>query len=149
MDRCLTEDAVIVGFELVLEMNLGQIGTNDFLPQPVRLAASEGTDLPVGTGIRNWRAIKAQCPLSSSRPSRGDPFPAVLVMEAAENRARRDPAVLGEGMSIVTLPRQEGRRRFRNINGFRIQGGLLSAFALRKTSSTQSGSCACPTSDMC
>jgi hypothetical protein len=36
-----------------------------------------------------------------------------------------------------------------SINGFRIQGGLLSAFALRKTSSTQSGSCACPTSDMC
>src|SRR5215469_7916317 len=35
-------------------------------------------------------------------------------MEAAENPARRDPAVLGEGMSIVTLPRQEGRRRFRN-----------------------------------
>src|SRR5215472_15648897 len=95
-------------------MNRGQIGTNDFLPQPVRLAASERHRLPVGTGIRNWRAIKAQCPLSSSRPSRGDPFPAVFVMEAAENRARRDPAVLGEGMSIVTLPRQEGRRRFRN-----------------------------------
>src|SRR5215469_16522728 len=35
-------------------------------------------------------------------------------MEAAENPARRDPAVLGEGMSIVTLPRQEGRCRFRN-----------------------------------
>src|SRR6516162_11393785 len=31
----------------------------------------------------------------------------------------------------------------KSINGFRIQGGLLSAFALRKTSSTQSGSCAC------
>jgi hypothetical protein len=28
-------------FELVLEMNLGQIGTNEFLPQPIRLAASE------------------------------------------------------------------------------------------------------------
>jgi len=35
-------------------------------------------------------------------------------MEAAENRARREPAVLSEGMSIVTLPGQEGRRRFRN-----------------------------------
>jgi hypothetical protein len=35
-------------------------------------------------------------------------------MEAAENCASRDLAVLGEGMSIVTLPRQEYRRRFRN-----------------------------------
>ena len=94
-------------------MNLGQIGTNDFLP-PLVSPQAKGTGLPVVTGIRNWRAIKAQCPLSSSRPSRGDPFPAVFVMEAAENRARRDPAVLGEGMSIVTLPRQECRRRFRN-----------------------------------
>jgi len=94
-------------------MNLGQIETNDFLP-PLVSPQAKGTGLPVVTGIRNWRAIKAQCPLSSSRPSRGDPFPAVFVMEAAENRARRDPAVLGEGMSIVTLPRQECRRRFRN-----------------------------------
>jgi hypothetical protein len=35
-------------------------------------------------------------------------------MEAAENPAGRDPAVLGEGMSTVTLPRQEGRYRFKN-----------------------------------
>src|SRR6516225_6812633 len=96
-------------------MNLGQIGTSDFLPQPVRLAASKRhRPYPLGTRIRNWRAIKAHCLLSSSRPSRGDPSPAVFVMEAAENPARRDPAVLGEGMSIVTLPRQEGRRSFRN-----------------------------------
>ena len=92
--------------------NLGQIGTKEFLPQPVRLAASETR---LCTGIRNrGDAIKAQCPLSSSRPSRGDPFPPVFVMEAAENRASRDLAVLGEEMSIVTLPRQEYRRRFRN-----------------------------------
>jgi hypothetical protein len=52
--------------------------------------------------------------MSSSRPSRGDPFPPVFVMEAAENRASRDVAVLGEGMSIVTLPRRAYRRRFRN-----------------------------------
>ena len=66
-----------------------------------------------------------QCPLSSSRPSRGDPFPAVFVMEAAENPARRDPAVLGEGMSIVTLPRQENRRRFRNPWSEAQMGTLL------------------------
>ena len=55
-----------------------------------------------------------QCPLSSSFPSCGDPFPPVFVMEAAENRASRDVAVLGEVMSIVTLPRQAYRRGFRN-----------------------------------
>jgi len=38
-------------------------------------------------------------------PSRSDPFPPVFVMEATENRARRDFAVLGEGMSVVTLQR--------------------------------------------
>jgi hypothetical protein len=32
---------VIVGFELVLEMNLGQIGTNEFFPQLVRLVTNE------------------------------------------------------------------------------------------------------------
>ena len=73
--------------------NLGQIGTKEFLPQPVRLTASERD------------AIKAQCPLSSSRPSRGDPFPPVFVMETAENCASRDLAVFGEGMSVVTLQR--------------------------------------------
>ena len=46
--------------------------------------------------------------------SRGDPFRPVFVMEAAENRASHDLAILGEGMSIVTLPRQEYGPRFRN-----------------------------------
>jgi hypothetical protein len=32
-------------------------------------------------------------------------IPPVSVMEATENRARRDFAVLGEGMSVVTLQR--------------------------------------------
>jgi hypothetical protein len=87
-------------------MNLGQTGTNEFLPQPVRLAASEGTGLAARTGIRNWGdAINARCPLSSSRPSRGDPFPPVFVMEAAENRASQNLAVLGEGMFVVILQR--------------------------------------------
>jgi hypothetical protein len=49
-------------------MNLGQIGTNDFYPNPFVSPQAKGTGLPVGTGIRNRRAIKAQCPLSSSRP---------------------------------------------------------------------------------
>ena len=30
MHRCLTGAVVIVGFELVLEMNWGQTGTNEF-----------------------------------------------------------------------------------------------------------------------
>ena len=66
----------------MLEMNLGQIGTNEFVPYP-----------------SSRRKRKAP------RPSRGDPIPPVFVMEAAENRASRDLAVLGEGMSIVTLHR--------------------------------------------
>jgi len=37
----MTEAVVIVGFELVLEINLGQIGTNEFLHQLDHLAASE------------------------------------------------------------------------------------------------------------
>lgn len=75
-------------------------------PNPFVSPQANGTGLPARTGIRNWGdAIKAQCPPSSSRPSRGDPFPPVFVMEAAENRASRDLAVLGEGMSIVTLHR--------------------------------------------
>jgi len=36
------------------------------------------------------------------------------MMEAAENRASRDRAVLGEGMSIVTLHRSEYPGGFRN-----------------------------------
>ena len=95
--------------------NLGQIGTKEFLPQPVRLTASEGQSLPVCTGIRNrGDAIKAQCPLSSSRPSRGDPFPPVFVMEAAENRASHNLAVFGKGMFVVILQRWEYRGTFRN-----------------------------------
>jgi hypothetical protein len=86
--------------------NLGQIGTNEFLPQPVRLAASERHRPSRLYRYRNWRdAIKAKCPLSSSRPSRGDPFPPVFVMEAAEHCASRDLAVSGEGMSVATLQR--------------------------------------------
>lgn len=87
-------------------MNSGQMEPTSSYPNPFVSPQAKGTGLPVCTGIRNWReAIKAQCPLSSSRPSRGDPFAPVFVMEAADNRASRDLAVLGEGMSIVTLSR--------------------------------------------
>jgi hypothetical protein len=41
--------------------------------------------------------------LLSSRPSRGHPFPAVFVMEAAENRTSHDLAVLGEKMPVTAL----------------------------------------------
>jgi hypothetical protein len=86
-------------------MNLVQIGTNEFFPQLIRLAANEG----------NWGdAIKVQRLLNSSCPSRGDPFPPVLVMETAENCASHDLAVSGEGMSVVILQRWEYRGTFRN-----------------------------------
>jgi hypothetical protein len=67
-----------------------------------RKASAVASALPT----RNWEdAIKAQRPLSSSRPSRSHSFPPVLVMEAAENRASHDLAVLGERMPVVTLQR--------------------------------------------
>jgi hypothetical protein len=75
-------------------------------PLPFVSPQAKGTGLPACTRIRNWGdAIKVQCPLSSSRPSRGDPFPPVFVTETAEHCASQDLAVLGEGMSIVTLQR--------------------------------------------
>ena len=93
-------------FEFVVEMNLVQIGTKEFFPNSFVSLQTKGTYSPARTATRNWGdAIKVQRLLNSSCPSRGDPFPPVLVMEAAENRASRDLAVLGEGMSIVTLQR--------------------------------------------
>ena len=50
--------------------------------------------------------------LNSSRPSRGDPFPPVLVMEAAENHASHNLAVLGKGMFVLILQRWEYRGTF-------------------------------------
>ena len=76
-------------------MNLGQVGTNKFLCQPVRLAAQV---LEIGE-TQSKRSVL----LSSSCPSRGDPFPPVLVMEAAENHASHNLAVLGKGMLVVVL----------------------------------------------
>ena len=64
-------------------------------------------------------------PSDSSLLSRGDSFPPVFVMEAAENCASRDVAVLNEGMSIVTLPRQEYRGRFRNPRSEAQMGAAL------------------------
>ena len=58
-------------------------------------------------------AIKVQR-LNSSCPSRGDPFPPVLVMEAAENHASHNLAVLGKGMFVVILQRWEYRGTSRN-----------------------------------
>jgi hypothetical protein len=52
--------------------------------------------------------------LNSSRPSRGDSFPPVLVMEAAENHASHNLAVLGKGMFVVILQRWEYPGTFRN-----------------------------------
>jgi len=52
--------------------------------------------------------------LNSSRPSRGDPFPPVLAMEAAENHPSHNLAVLGKGMFVVILQRWEYRGTLRN-----------------------------------
>ena len=115
MHLCLTGAVVIVEFEFVVEMNLVQIGTNEFFPQLILLAANERhlQSRPY-SNQKLGRRDQVQRLLNSSYPSRGDLFPPVLVMEAAENRASRDVAVLGKGMSIVTLPRQAYRGTFRN-----------------------------------
>ena len=83
-------------FEFVVEMNLVQIGTNEFFPQLIRLAANERhlQSRPY-SNQKLGRRDQVQRLLNSSRPSRGDPFPPVFVMEAAENRTSRDVAVLG------------------------------------------------------
>ena len=113
--RCLTGALVIVEFEFVVEMNLAQIETNEFFPQLIRLAANERHLQSRPYSNRNWGdAIKVQHLLNSSCPSRGDPFPPVLVMEAAENHASHNLAVLGKGMFVVILQRWECRGTFRN-----------------------------------
>ena len=90
------------------------MGTNEFFPQLIRLAANERHS-PARTATRNWGdAIKAQRLLNSSWPSRGDPFPPVLVMEAAENHASHNLAVMGKGMFVVILQRWEYCGTFRN-----------------------------------
>ena len=66
----------------MLETNLGQIGTNDFLPQPVRLAAGERHRLSRRYGIRNWRAIKQTPP----PPWRGVPPPLSVYRERGHRR---------------------------------------------------------------
>jgi hypothetical protein len=104
-----------VEFEFVVEMNLVQIGTNEFFPQLIRLAANEKhlQSRPYSNQILG-RAIKVQRLLNSSWPSRGDLFPLVLVMESAENHASHNLAVLGKGMFVVILQRWEYRGTFRN-----------------------------------
>jgi hypothetical protein len=78
-----------VEFEFVVEMCKGKAPTVPRVQQP-----------------ETWRdAIKVQRLLNSSCPSRGDPFPPVFVMEAAENRASQNLAVLGKGMFGVILQR--------------------------------------------
>ena len=97
-------------FEFVVEMNLVQIGTNEFVSLQTKRSYS-----PARTATRNWGdAIKVQRLLNSSCPSRGDPFPPVLVMEPAENHASHYLAVLGKGMFVVILQRWEYRGTFRN-----------------------------------
>ena len=99
----------------MVEMNLVQIGTNEFFPQLVHLAANERHLQSRPYSNQNWGdAIKVQRILNSSCPSRGDSCPPVLVMEAAENHASHNLAVLGKGMFVVILQRWEYRGTFRN-----------------------------------
>ena len=83
-------------------------------PNPFVSLQTKGTYSPARTATRNWGAIKAQRLLNSCWPSRGDPFPPVLVMGAAENHASHNLAVLGKGMFVVILHRWECRGTFRN-----------------------------------
>ena len=78
------------------------------LPQLIRLAANERhlQSRPY-SNQKLGRRDQVQRLLNSSRPSRGDPFPPVLVMEAAENHASHNLAVLGKGMFVVILQRWE------------------------------------------
>ena len=91
-------------FEFVVEVNLVQIGANEFYPHFVSLQ-TKGTYSPARTATRNWGdAIKVQHLLNSSCPSRGDPFPPVLVMEAAENHASHKHLLLGAADSLLVPP---------------------------------------------
>jgi hypothetical protein len=113
--RCLTGAVGDVEFEFVVEMNLVQIGTNEFFPQLIRHAAKrKAPTVPPVQQPELRDAIKVQRLLNSSWPSRGHPFPPVFVMEAAENHASRNLAVLGKGMFVVILHRWEYRGTFRN-----------------------------------
>jgi hypothetical protein len=55
-------------FEFVVERDLVQIGTNEFFPQLVRVAAKrKALAVPSVQPMRNWEgAFTAQCPLSST-----------------------------------------------------------------------------------
>jgi hypothetical protein len=116
-----------------VEMNLVQIGTNEFFPQLIRLAANERRlqSRPYSNPEIGGDAIKVQR-LNSSCPSRGDPFPPVLVMEAAENHASHNLAVLGKGMFVVILQRWEYRGTSRNPRSkAQGRGGIRRANLLR------------------
>ena len=115
MHRCLTGAVVIVEFGFVVEVNLVQIGTNEFFPKLIPLVANERhlQSRPYSNqklGRRDQSAASSELFLSFTRRS----FPPVLVMEAAENRASRNLAVLGKGMFVVMLQRWQYRGTFRN-----------------------------------
>ena len=101
-------------FEFMVEMNLVQIGTNEFFPQLIRLAANERRLQSRPYSNQKLGETRSKCSVNSSCPSRGDPFPPVLVMEAAEIHASHNLAVLGKGMFVVILQRWEYRGTSRN-----------------------------------
>src|ERR1700741_1005680 len=98
MDRWLTGAVVIVGFEAVVETNSLQMGTNEFFSYLVRLVANKKHLQSCHYSHQN--AIKAQRLLSCS--SRGEPVPAVFVIEAAENHANCELAVDDQGLFPIT-----------------------------------------------
>ena len=81
-----------------------------------------------------WTGI-AQCSAGAAviraiRPSRSDPFPPVFVMEAAENHASHNLAVLGKGMFVVILQRWEYRGTFQLHRQLRCHARLSPSWIL-------------------
>ena len=97
-------------------MNLVPKGTKGFFPptHSSRCKRKAPTVPPVQQPEIGGDAIKVQRLLNSSWPSRGDPFPPVLVMETAENHASHNLAILGKGMFVVILQRRGYRGTFGN-----------------------------------
>ncbi|OLD79581.1 MAG: hypothetical protein AUF67_15580 [Acidobacteria bacterium 13_1_20CM_58_21] len=97
-------------FQFVVEMNLVQIGTNEFFPQLIRLAANERH-----LQSRPYSNQKlGRCDQSAASSELFPSFTRRFVMEVAENHASHNLAVLGKGMFVVILQRWEYRGTFRN-----------------------------------
>jgi hypothetical protein len=116
-----------------------RIGTNEFFPQLVYLAANERhlqshPNRHQKLGRRNQSAVSSEL-----TPSRGDPFPPVFVMEAAENRASLDLEVLGRNFVLSRFPRFPSTGELNKYVPASLADGRLMEF-LRTTGGRRSGS---------